>query len=128
MRPTLLCALIFSLGSSATDVADEAEFYFRRGLEFLKQNRPADALDAFYTSNRLVRNKNVELNIAATLGRLGRYEEAYRAYVELKKRYAGQLSAQAASDVDSAIRFLEKQVALVEVETDPPGATLFLDR
>ena len=48
----------------AADVADEAQFYFERGNQQYRQGHLEEALAAYYTSNRLVPNRNVSFNIA----------------------------------------------------------------
>jgi outer membrane receptor for ferrienterochelin and colicins len=120
----LLCLLVAG-AVQAVDVADEAEFHFRRGLSFQRQGRFEDALAEFYASNRLVPNRNVQLNIASTLGRLQLYDEAFRAYSEV----AGQsLQPDERADVEQALAFLRPKLALIRVESTPPGATLFVGR
>src|SRR5690349_8957020 len=102
-RAWILLLLLVAGAAHGADVADEAEFHFRRGLAFQRQGRFEDALEAFYASNRLVPNRNVQLNIASTLGRLQLYDEAFRAYSEVARQ---PLPPDERRDVDQALAFL----------------------
>jgi len=124
-RALVLLLLLTSGAVQGADVADEAEFHFRRGLSFQRQGRFEDALQEFYASNRLVPNRNVQLNIASTLGRLQLYDEAFRAYSEMARQ---SLPPDEREDVDEALAFLRPKLALVRVESTPPGATIFVGR
>jgi outer membrane receptor protein involved in Fe transport len=121
----LLMAGVAHGADAAADVADEAEFHFRRGLAFQRQGRFEDALAEFYASNRLVPNRNVQLNIASTLGRLQLYDEAFRAYSEVARQ---PLQPDERADVEQALAFLRPKLALVRVESTPSGATIFVGR
>jgi outer membrane receptor for ferrienterochelin and colicins len=126
MKCALVLLLVMAAGSEqGADVADEAEFHFRRGLTFQRQGRFEDALSEFYASNRLVPNRNVQLNIASTLGRLQLYDEAFRAYSEVARQ---PLQPDERADVEQALAFLRPKLALVRVESTPPGATIFVGR
>lgn len=124
-RALPLLLLLITGAAWGADVADEAEFHFRRGLTFQRQGRFEDALAEFYASNRLVPNRNVQLNIAATLGRLQLYDEAFRAYSELARE---SLPPGERQDVDEALAYLRPRLALVRVESTPPGASIFVGR
>lgn len=124
-RALLLLFLLITGAAWGADVADEAEFHFRRGLSFQRQGRYEDALEEFYASNRLVPNRNVQLNIAATLGRLQFFDEAFRAYSELARE---SLPPGERKDVDEALAYLRPRLALVRVESTPPGASIFVGR
>jgi outer membrane receptor for ferrienterochelin and colicins len=109
----------------ADDNADEADFRFRRGAELYARRDFAGALSEFFTSNRLVHNRNVVFNIARTLEQLGRVEEAYRDYAALGEE---ELPPADRREVEASLRRLSARVALVRVESDPPGATIFVER
>src|SRR5437868_2537703 len=126
MRRCLALLLMLATGVvHGADVADEAEFHFRRGLSFQRQGRFEDALAEFYASNRLVPNRNVQLNIASTLGRLQLYDESFRAYSEVEGQ---SLQPDERVDVERALAFLRPKLALVRVESTPSGATIFVGR
>lgn len=109
----------------ATNTADEAEFRFRHGAELYKKGRFDDALGEFFESNRLVPNRNVQFNIARCLEQLGLYNEAYRYYGDIVEARPPK------EDLDAALESQERlrpHVALVRVESAPPGATIYVDR
>jgi hypothetical protein len=83
------------------------------------------ALEHFLASNRLVANGNVEFNIARTYERLLRYPDAYRWYVRALERENDPTTRE---HIETALRAMSPNVAVLRVETDPPGAKVFLDR
>jgi outer membrane receptor for ferrienterochelin and colicins len=108
-----------------SEVADEAEFHFERGNQFYRQGRYEEALAAYYASNRLVPNRNVQFNIARCLEQLKRYPEAFRAWSSLDASNPPETER---ANIRAAIDRLRSHLALLEVETQPPGALIFVNR
>jgi len=120
----LLCAAL-GTPALADSLADEADFRFRRGAALYRQGKFDDALGEFLGSNRLVRNRNVVFNIARCFEQLQLFNEAYRWYAEI----AGEPQPDADRKlVEAALLRLRPRLALVRIETDPPGATVFVER
>ena len=113
-----LASLAAPLSARADDLADEAEFRFRRGAELYAKRDYQGALDEFFTSNRLVHNHNVAFNIARTLEQLNRVEEAYRWYAGMLEE---NIPAGDRKDVLESIQRLSAKVALVRVESRSAG-------
>src|SRR6185295_5638406 len=99
----------------AADLADEAQFHFERGNQHYRQGRIEEALEAYYASNRLVENRNVQFNIARCLEQLRRHEEAFRAWAALE---AQDPPAGERATIAAAIDRLRPFLALVRVESD----------
>ncbi|HEY6462855.1 MAG TPA: PEGA domain-containing protein, partial [Polyangiaceae bacterium] len=117
----MLCAGIVR----ADDVADEADLQFNLGAEAYQKGDFKGALEHFLASNRLVANRNVQFNIARTYERIQRYPDAYRWYVRAQQ---GEPDASTREKIEAALRAMTPNVAVLKVETDPPGARVFLDR
>ena len=111
--------------SRADDGADEADLQFQLGAERYEQNDFKGALEHFLASNRLVANRNVLFNVARTYEQLKRAADAYRYYVQALE---GETSPPARKRVDDALVRITPFVAILKIETDPPGATVYLDR
>ena len=111
--------------AQADNTADEADLRFRRGVDFYRQRRFEDALAEFFSSNRLVKNRNVILNIARCFEQLKQYEEAYRYYYEVLGESPSKEDKQV---VDDSLARLAPRVALLQVDSDPPGADVYIDR
>jgi tetratricopeptide (TPR) repeat protein len=109
----------------ADDVADEADLQFQLGAERYQAADYRGALEHFLASNRLVANRNVLFNIARTFEQLGKFPDAYRYYV---KALAGESDAATKQRIEDALRRISPHVAVLRVDTDPPGARIFLDR
>src|ERR1700687_2469422 len=69
-------------GVARADSATEAKLRFDHGLELSARGKVQEALNEFFTSNRLSANSSVMFNIAASLAYLGRFNEAFSAYSE----------------------------------------------
>lgn len=120
--------LTFAFGAAsarADDLADEADLQFTLGAERYEAGDFRGALEHFLSSNRLVPNKNVVFNIARTYEQLKRAPDAYRYYVS-----ALDMEAEPAAKkrIEDALVRITPLVAILQVETNPPGATVYLDR
>ncbi len=122
----LACA---TLGSApfarADDVADEADLQFRLAAEKYQAGDFRGALEHFLASNRLAPNRNVLFNIARCYEALREYPDAYRYYVRAAQ---GEVDPAAPGRIDEAMKRMVPNVAVLKIVTDPPGATLYLDR
>ena len=105
--------------------ADEADLHFQLGGAAYQRGDFTGALEHFFLSNRLVPNRNVVFNIARTFEQLKRYADAHRHYVDA---LAGETNPRAIHDVEEAIARIAPNVAVLDVVTSPPGATIYLDR
>ncbi|HYY51749.1 MAG TPA: PEGA domain-containing protein, partial [Myxococcales bacterium] len=118
-------ALASGNAALADSLADEADFRFHRAANLYRKGRIEDALSEFLASNRLVRNRNVLFNIARCFEELKRYNEAYRWYSDLA---AEDLPAADRKDLETALRRLRPSLALLQVDSNPPGATVYVER
>lgn len=109
----------------ADNLADEAELQFKLGAESYQHGDFTGALEHFLASNRLVPNRNVLFNIARTYEELHNAPDAYRYYVDA---LGGETRADQKQRIEDALRRVAPQVAVLKVTTDPPGATVYLDR
>ncbi|MDB4936566.1 MAG: TonB-dependent receptor [Labilithrix sp.] len=109
----------------ADDVADEADHLFTLGAERYQDKDWKGALAHFLASNRLVRNRNVMFNIARTYEHLHQFADAYRYY---QRSLDGETDASVKARIREALQRIGSSVALLKVETDPPGALVYLNR
>lgn len=115
-----------SVPAAADGVADEADLQFSVGAEAYSKGDFTSALQHFLASNRLVPNRNVMFNIARAYEQLGRYPDAYRYYVDAQRGEGADTKLKA--DVTAALARIGPRVAVISVESTPPGATVYLDR
>jgi outer membrane receptor protein involved in Fe transport len=128
MKRVLLILLLLVLapaGARAEDYADEAELHFQIGAEAYQASDYRTAVEHFLISNRLSPNPNVTHNIARAYERLGRYPEAYRYY---QQALSGAMRQDAKAQIEAALESLEERVAIIDVNTVPSGATIYIDR
>lgn len=114
-----------ALPAFADGTADEAELHFRLGKDQYKLGAYEIALTHFFQSNRLVNNRNVLFNIAGTYEALKDYANAHRYYVDALE---GETNADKRADVQKALERLAAFIAVLDVKTNPPGATLYIQR
>lgn len=121
----LLGSLLLSPGARADDVADEADLQFRIGADRYTAGDYRGALEHFLASNRLVPNRNVVYNIARTFEKLERYPEAFRYY---DAALSAESDPAARARITQALAQIRPHVAVLDIQTSPPGATLYVDR
>jgi len=105
--------------------ADEADLHFQIAAEAYSKGDFRTALEHFLLSNRLVPNKNVVFNVARTYEQLKRFADAHRYYVDALD---GETNTQTIATIQDAIKRIAPNVAVLRVESDPPGATVYIDR
>ncbi|HEY8146658.1 MAG TPA: TonB-dependent receptor [Kofleriaceae bacterium] len=128
MRALLLCLAVLAATprhAHADANADEADLRFHRGASLFKAGRFDEALLEFLASNRLVPNRNVVFNIARSYEALDQLEEAYRYYAEYMSAETDKEERRAAQ---KRLDDLAPRVALLKIDSQPPGATVFLGR
>lgn len=126
---TVTCAAAclpgFSGQAFADGLADEAELHFQLGTNEYQKGEYTSALEHYMLSNRLVPNRRVVFNIARSFEQLKRFPDAHRYYVDALE---GETNPTAIEASRTALERLTPNVALLEVVTDPPGATIYIDR
>src|SRR5688572_9757320 len=120
-----LVLVLVAAPARADDLADEADLQFTLGAEAYQKGEFRGALEHFLASNRLVPNRNVLYNIARTYEQLKQFPEAYRYYTQALD---GEKDAAARAKIEAALVQLGKSVAVLRVDSEPPGATLYVDR
>ncbi|MEQ1501795.1 MAG: TonB-dependent receptor [Myxococcota bacterium] len=107
------------------DLAEEAQVSFELGVQAIQRGEYLTGLQHLLQSNRLAPNKNVLYNIAGAYEALGRNEQAYQYYTDY---VALETDAARRADGERGLTRLASRVALVFVSSDPPGATIYVDR
>ncbi len=111
--------------SQADGVADEADLQFQLGAAAYAKANFDNALEHFLASNRLVPNRNVMFNIARAFEQVGRFADAYRYYVDAGRDGSeGKLG----SDVAAALARIAPKVVVIQLDTIPAGATVYVNR
>lgn len=127
-----LIASVLALGSpegaraAGPGDVDRAEIAFQLGNEAVLRRDFRNALQHYFESNALAPNRAVLFNIARCYDSLGEAVEAYRYYLEhLALALPEDKTVETAQ---AALQRLASNVALFEVTSDPPGATIYVDR
>ncbi|XXF78649.1 TonB-dependent receptor [Myxococcaceae bacterium GXIMD 01537] len=121
----VLSLLLAASPALANNTADEADVAFELGNEAYAKGNYTEALRSYFTSYRLVPNRNVLFNIARCYEAQGRYNEAYRYYDDLASESPAEEDA---GEVQHSLERLRPKVALVRVTTSPKGADVYVDR
>jgi len=105
--------------------ADEADLAFQLGAQSYLAKDYRTALLHFLASNRLAPNRNVQFNIARSYEQIGNYPDAYRYYSRALEDEADSVVVER---INGFLKNIASKVAVVRVETDPPGATIYVER
>lgn len=126
-RGLLLALSLLSLTTRvrADDLADEADLHFENGAAAYQRGDYRVALERFLSSNRLVPNRNVVYNIARCYEQLGRFAEAFRYFDQARLDETDPLVLRG---IESELARIGKKVSVLSVATDPPGATIYIER
>ncbi|MDH3816975.1 MAG: PEGA domain-containing protein [Myxococcales bacterium] len=139
--PIVLVALL-GLTSPSVSAAQgtsenaEARVYFQEGNRLYEQASGARgaqrttllqrSLEAYVDSLRIVRSRNALFNAAIVLGELGRHDESFNYFGEYLR--IEELPAGDREDATRRRDALRSEVAVLQVTTDPEGASLWVDR
>ncbi|MBU0551372.1 TonB-dependent receptor [Myxococcota bacterium] len=105
--------------------ADEADIEFRLGNDAYRSGDFKKALSHYFSSYRIVPNKNVIFNIATCYERISSDVEAYRYY----NTYLNSITNEDDKiKVNQALSRVKNKLGFIKVETSPPGALIFLNR
>ncbi len=124
----IVLALFLSTPAYAQKVsasADEAEVEFRLGNQAYRAGDYRMALGHYFASNRLVANRNVIFNIAKCYENLDEFVESYRYYQRFLETAKSEKEV---ASVQSDLKRIEKRIAIIEVDSEPQGATIYLNR
>src|SRR5947209_20086448 len=119
-----VAALLCATAVWADGTADEADLQFRLGTADFQRGNYESALEHFFISNRVAPNRNVLYNIGSAFERLRHYADAHRYYVDA---IDGETDAGALKADKAALARVTPKVAVLDVVTSPPGATLYVD-
>jgi hypothetical protein len=122
----VLLGLLASGPNARADSADEARFYDARAREAYANKRYEEALESFSLSELSAPNPRNRYNMAVCAELAGRAEEAFTFlvdYLEGKDPDAGRRK-----DAEARLDRFRRTLALVHVESDPPGAAIYVDR
>ena len=121
----LTCALLAAPPAQAGDLAEEAQVQFELGAARYRAHDFLGALAHFLASNRLAPNQSVLFNAGRCYEQLGRHPDAYGAYARALEL---ESDPQRKKLLEESVARVSPGVALLDVQTDPPGATLYLER
>jgi outer membrane receptor protein involved in Fe transport len=121
----VLVATLFAAVARADDLAAEADLHFQIGAERYQSGDYRGALEHFLASNRLVPNRNVAFNIGRTYERLGQFPDAYRTYAQALD---AEPDPGARARIEAALSNIAPRVAVLRIVSEPPGATVYVDR
>ncbi|MEZ4235400.1 MAG: TonB-dependent receptor [Myxococcota bacterium] len=105
--------------------AEEAETTFTLGARAYSDGDITRALSYFLASNRLAPNASVAFNIARCYARLGEYAAAYRWFTVAGEGLTDPRITQA---VEQELRGITPKVVVYDIQSDPPGATVYAER
>jgi len=121
----LACALFPAIPAQADDLAQEAQVQFELGAARYRARDFLGALAHFLASNRLAPNQSVLFNAGRCYEQLGKHPDAYGTYARALDL---ETEPQRRKLLEESVARVAPGVALLDVQTEPPGATLYLNR
>jgi outer membrane receptor protein involved in Fe transport len=130
MRRSIVALLALAIAAPAAHAsgsadADEAEAQFRLGIRAFQQRDAQAAVAHFLASYRLAPNARVAYDLALAYDQLGQGTEAFRYLALLDSPGVPDELRATAAELRGAI---EKKVAVLEIRTEPAGASVYVDR
>jgi hypothetical protein len=113
--------------AQAGGAAERALEHFRIGLELVDRGAWDSALAEFRRSAELSPRANTLRNAAVCLRELGRFDEALDTYDDILAHRAAELSPAERAQIDADVARLARFVGRLDVRSDPPGASVFVD-
>lgn len=129
-RRALALALAVCAGWPAfaqADAAMQARYFDRAGRQAFERRRYDDALEHFLLAHDVAPSPRSLFNIALCAMLARRDAEAFAFFEEYVRVGAADDPARR-DEAERAMAELRGRVAVVRVESDPPGATIFVDR
>jgi len=123
---TAICVVGAVVPEVRASKADEADVRFRLGNEAFLAKKYDKALGHYFASLRLAPNRNVLFNVARCYESLKRYVEAYRYYLDYRR--GAKLPPAENAALDQALKRISPKVAVLAIQSNPPGATIYLNR
>jgi hypothetical protein len=126
-RPALaLFGLSVLAGSARADVATEARFFDDVARKAFARQDFDEALDSFFEVNRITRSPRALYNVAVCADLAGKADVAFASYREYLSE--DDPDAERHRDAERRLSALKEKLALVEITSTPPGATIYVDR
>ena len=115
--------------SARADAAAMSRFYYELGTREYAARRYEGALEQFFSAERLSPSPRTVYNVGLCFLQLRRDEDAYLFLSEyLDGTDDADGAAQRREFAESTLRQLEHRVARVVVQSDPPGARIYVDQ
>lgn len=115
--------------TDARQMFEEGNTYLQRAMRTSGQARQRalrQALSLYHRALQITRSRSVIFNVAMCYELLQRYDDAYVYYAEYLA--FEDLEAAERAGAESRMENIQPHVALVEVRSEPEGATIFVDR
>jgi hypothetical protein len=122
----LLCTCWLTPAIAHADPAAQARFHDELARGHYKARRYEQALREFFLEQRISPNPRIAFNIALCYQDLKRQEEAFQYLAEYLASDDADTGRR--SYAQTAVLSLKQSLALVRVETQPPGADIYVDR
>lgn len=122
----LVVAVLLTPTAARADAAAQARFHDEQARIHYQKGRFEEAIREFYQSLQLAPNPRITFNIALCFEQLDRPADAFMLFSEYVA--SSEPSEQRQAYAKQAITGLLPSIARLEVESEPPGATIYVDR
>jgi hypothetical protein len=119
-------AAVLLVGAALADRASEARFFDEAGRRAYQAGKYERALESFQLADEIAPSPRLLYNSALCADLAGRPETAFYLYEEYLR--SDDADAARRKEAEGRASRLRGQLALVEVTSEPPGASVFVDR
>jgi hypothetical protein len=124
----LAVAALLSGFPARAQVEDQARMQYQQGIELFENGKLEQAAIAFERAYELKPSWKIMFNLGQVRNDLGHFAEALKAYTRYLAEGGGEVPKDRVAQVKAEIERLNALVGMIVIESETPGATVYVDK